>query len=274
MSVTPLAARPKGTGLEHDIARLLGGRMPPPDSADSFLDIGGDPRMRDQLVALLEHAFGAAPEGWDSQPLRRLHLQQAKRRAPAPPLPAGDRNMNPPDIGFWDLVREDYETNGRSVMHQGFMMLFVHRFGNWRMSVRPRLLRGLLRPLYTAMNRTAQVLCGIKLDYTVKVGRRVRLEHFGGMILGAREIGDEVVLRQNTTMGIRSEDDLNAKPVLGKGVKVGAGAVIVGNIHIGDYSVIGANTVVSFDVPPHSIVRPAPVQVTLAAGQPPLSDRP
>ena len=176
------------------------------------------------------------------------------RHGKAAPLPQGDRNMNPPDIGFWALIREDFRTNDRKLFQQGFLMLFIHRFGNWRMGVSPGFLRAPLTVIYHVLNKHAQMFFGMKLDYTVKVGRRVRLEHFGGMILGAREIGDDVVLRQNTTLGIRSIKDLNAKPVLGRGVDVGAGAVLIGDIRIGDYSVIGANSVVLEDVPPHAVV--------------------
>jgi serine O-acetyltransferase len=101
----------------------------------------------------------------------------------------------------------------------------------------------------------------MKLDYTVKVGRRVKLEHFGGMILGARQIGDDVRIRQNTTFGIRSTDDLNAKPTIGNGVDIGVGAVIVGNITIGDNSVIGANSVVYTNIPRDSVVSGVPGKV-------------
>ena len=90
----------------------------------------------------------------------------------------------------------------------------------------------------------------------VKVGRRVKLEHFGGMIIGAKAIGDDVILRQNTTLGIKSMDDLDAKPTIGNKVNIGAGAVIVGGITIGENSTIGANTVVYQDVPANSRVYP------------------
>jgi serine O-acetyltransferase len=169
--------------------------------------------------------------------------------------------MNPPDLTFWQLVREDFRTNDASLTHQGFLMLFVHRFGNWRMDVRPKLLRAPLTLLYRFLNKLTQLLFGMKLDYTVKVGRRVKLEHFGGMILGAREIDDDVILRQNTTLGIRTTADLNAKPTLGKRVDVGAGAVIVGNIRIGDNSIIGANSVVFSNIPANSVVMGVPAKI-------------
>ena len=95
----------------------------------------------------------------------------------------------------------------------------------------------------------------------MQVGRRVKLEHFGGMILGARAIGNDVVLRQNTTRGIRSVDNLRAKAVIGGFVDVGAGAVIVGDITIGENSIIGANSLVYVNVPPGSVVVGVPGRV-------------
>ena len=158
-------------------------------------------------------------------------------------------------------MREDYRTNDAKALGQGFLMLLIHRFGNWRMGVRTKVLRAPLTLLYRFLNKMAQIVCGMKLDYTVKVGRRVKLEHFGGMILGARAIGDDVFIRQNTTFGVRSVDDLNAKPTIGSRVDIGAGAVIVGDITIGDNSIIGANAVVYMNIPPNSIVSGVPGRI-------------
>ncbi|MEM7670627.1 MAG: hypothetical protein AAF317_16075, partial [Pseudomonadota bacterium] len=47
-----------------------------------------------------------------------------------PPVSArGRTNQNPPGIGFWALVAEDFRTHERKVFEQGFWALFVHRFG-------------------------------------------------------------------------------------------------------------------------------------------------
>lgn len=129
------------------------------------------------------------------------------------------------------------------------------------MSVRPRLVRAPLSLLYKTMFKLAEVLCGIKLSYNVKVGRRLRIEHFGGMVLGARSIGDDVTIRQNTTLGIASPSDLNAKPMIGDRVDIGAGVCILGNISIGADAVIGANAVVISDVPAGGVAVGIPARI-------------
>jgi serine acetyltransferase/acyl-CoA synthetase (AMP-forming)/AMP-acid ligase II len=263
------AAPPSGFGAM--LVELLGPGAA--DPARSFDDLGADSLNHMQLALAIERATGAPPPPhWERLPFAALIAlvgsdggdDMAALFAPAPkapPLPDGARNMNPPGISFRALVAEDFRTNDRDPFHQGFLMLLIHRFGNWRMDVRPKLLRAPLTILYRVLNKLTQILFGMKLDYTVKIGRRVKLEHFGGMILGAREIGDDVILRQNTTMGIRGLDDLNAKPTLGPRVDVGAGAVIVGDVTVGADSLIGANTVVYANVPPGSVVIGVPGRV-------------
>ena len=184
------------------------------------------------------------------------------KKKKADPLWDGSSNRNPSDIGFWALIREDFATHQRDFFSQGFFALVVHRFGNWRMSISIRLVRLPFSVLYMLFAKLTQIFCGIKLDYTVQVGRRVKIEHFGGMILGARSIGNDVVIRQNTTFGIRDTSDLAAKPTIEDGVNVGAGAVIVGNITIGHHSKIAPNTVVIENIPPFSTVYVKPTIVT------------
>lgn len=173
----------------------------------------------------------------------------------------GTEDANPTGIGFRALVAEDWRTHGRDFLSQGFWALFWHRFGNWRMGVGPRPLRVPLTILYRAMYKLTQWMGGIDLPYTVRVGRRVRIEHFGGMILVAQAIGDDVILRQNTTFGIASLAHDKERPVIGNRVEVGAGAVILGGIHVGDDAVIGANAVVVKDVPPRAVVGGVPARI-------------
>lgn len=172
----------------------------------------------------------------------------------------GTDNRNPEGLTFWALVAEDFRTNDSDLLSQGFWTMFWHRFGNWRMG-QPKLLRMPLTLLYRLMFKVCEWVCGMMLPYTVEVGRRVRLDHFGGMILVAKSIGDDVIIRQNTTFGIAGLGDMSGRPIIGNGVEIGAGAVIVGRIHVGDNAIIGANAVVSKDVPSGAIVGGVPARL-------------
>ncbi len=173
----------------------------------------------------------------------------------------GRSNLNPKGIGFFALVGEDYRCHGSAFFSPGFWTLFWHRFGNWRMGIKPRALRIPLSLIYRFMNTWVHWLAGIDLPYTVKVGRRVIIEHFGGMILVAQSIGDDVTIRQNTTFGIARLDDRSGRPVIGSGVELGAGVVVLGRVTIGDDAVVGANAVVVKSVPPLAVVGGVPARL-------------
>lgn len=176
----------------------------------------------------------------------------------------GCANRNPEGVRFWTLVREDFARHDRDILSQGFWTLFWHRFGNWRMSIGPKTLRLPPTILYRVMSKLCEWWSGILLPYTVIVGRRVKLEHFGGMILVANKIGDDVIIRQNTTFGIAGLDDLTGRPVIGDRVELGAGVVAVGRIEIGSDTVIGANAVVTRNIPSGVIAVGVPARVIKA----------
>lgn len=198
-----------------------------------------------------------------------------QRRAAADPRFApswGDRDANPPGIGLPALIAEDFRTHGRDWLSEGFWALFWHRLGNARMRL-PKPLRMVATPLYRLFFRLCARSTGIYLPYTVRVGRRVRLEHFGGMILVAQWIGDDVTIRQNTTFGIARLDALQDRPVIGNRAQIGAGAVILGSVLVGDDAVIGANAVVRRDVPDGSVAAGVPARVIAPVPQAAHRDR-
>jgi serine O-acetyltransferase len=155
-----------------------------------------------------------------------------------------------PVPGLWAQIREDWVAHGRDWTKPGFRAVAVHRFGNWRMTVTPKVVRAPFSTLYRMLYRRVRNVYGIELPYTVRLGRRVIFEHQGGVVIhGHCEIGDDSIVRQCVTMGIRTLDCLTDAPRLGRGVSVGAGAVLLGAITVHDGASIGANSVVLIDVP-------------------------
>ncbi|MFO7177319.1 MAG: serine O-acetyltransferase [Pseudomonadota bacterium] len=163
--------------------------------------------------------------------------------------------------GFWQLVREDYIAHRRDWTTPGFQALLVYRFGVWRMGIRPKLLRAPFSALYRALYRSVRNLYGIELPYNARIGRRVVFEHQHGIVIHAQSvIGDDCILRQGVTLGLRRLDGLDDAPILGRGVNVGAGAKILGRVHVGDHAVVGANAVVLNDVAPGALVVGVPAR--------------
>jgi serine O-acetyltransferase len=180
------------------------------------------------------------------------------------PLPTGARNQNPPGIPLLELIAEDFRTHERNLALPGFWAVAVHRLGNARMDVMPKLLRAPLTIAYRAAATTVNWLWGIDLSYTVRLGRRVRIWHHGGIVLSARAIGDDVHLRHNTTLGVARRGHNSEKPIIGNRVDIGVGSCVLGAVTVGDDCVIGANSVVVRDLPPRCIAAGIPARVVRA----------
>jgi serine O-acetyltransferase len=172
----------------------------------------------------------------------------------------GDKNQNPPGMSLWALLREDLRTH-ESIFAHGFFALAVNRFGNWRMDL-PRLVRKPFSWLYEFLYIWCLWFARIEVPYLVKVGRRVRIWHNGGCILGALYLGDDVQVRPNVTLGLAHHGaPLTTLPIIEDRVLLGVNVVVLGPITIGHDSIIAANSVVTTDIPPYSIAGGTPAKV-------------
>ena len=187
-----------------------------------------------------------------------------KKTAPLEPLPKGDRDGNPAGLSLLALIKEDLQTHDSLLFEQGFWALAVHRFGNWRMGLRWKLLRAPMSVLYRCLYRFVEWTCGISLPYTVPVGRRVRIWHHSGMVLHARSIGNDVHIRQNTTFGIAHRGQNEALPIIEDGVDIGCNVCVLGNVRIGTGAVVGAGSVVLTDVPSGTVAVGVPARILAA----------
>ncbi len=150
-------------------------------------------------------------------------------------------------------LREDWRTHGRNILCQGVWVMAVYRFGRWRYGLGPAWLRRPFSALYRILKTMVEILTGIDLPCEAQVGRRFRIDHFGGIVIsGDAVFGDDCIIRNGVTVGLRHTGH-RGSPVIGNRVDIGAGAKILGPIRIGDDVAIGANAVVIKDVPANSI---------------------
>ena len=176
----------------------------------------------------------------------------AKLPAGLPPGAAPSLELEPAhaDIGLFGIWKEDLAAHEGDWTRPGFRALAAHRFGVWRMGVRSRILRAPLSLMYRWFFRRCRDRYGIELPFSAWIGRRVVFEHQNGIVVhGSAIIGDECVLRQGVTLGNRHLERPYDAPRLGRGVNIGAGAVLLGRIELGDRVQVGANAVVLKDVP-------------------------
>jgi len=171
------------------------------------------------------------------------------------------KNNNPSDIGFMTLLREDLRTHDNQILEPGFWAIALHRFGNWRMSIRLRILRLPFSIFYRIGFRWLEWTCGISITYTTRLGRRVRIWHQNGIVINARAIGDDVHLRHNTTMGVVSRSKVDQLPSVGNRVDIGCQVCVLGPITVGDDTVIGAGSVVIRDIPPRMTAVGVPARI-------------
>ncbi|RMH37578.1 MAG: serine O-acetyltransferase [Nitrospirae bacterium] len=144
--------------------------------------------------------------------------------------------------------------------YAGFHALLAHRLAHWlwcrRIPLLPRLIA-----------HVARWLTGIEIHPGAKIGKGFFIDHGMGVVIGeTTEIGDYVTLFQGVTLGGTGKERGKRHPTLGNHVVVGAGAKVLGNIRIGDFVKIGANSVVLRSVPSNSTVIGIPGKVIKTVG--------
>ena len=124
------------------------------------------------------------------------------------------------------------------------------------------------RFLSRVLSQMARWFTGIEIHPGATIGKGIFIDHGMGVVIGeTAAIGDNVTLFQGVTLGGTGKERGKRHPTLGNNVVVGAGAKILGNIHIGDNVSVGANAVVLQDVPPNATVVGVPGRVARREGR-------
>lgn len=118
----------------------------------------------------------------------------------------------------------------------------------------------LLRKKIKFLAKIVGRILSCEIGVNCKIPERLFLAHPIGIVVGSETVlGENVVLNHQVTLGgkdphFQGDSVENEYPILKEGVYVGAGAKILGHVIIGEWAIIGANAVVTKDVPAHSIV--------------------
>lgn len=103
---------------------------------------------------------------------------------------------------------------------------------------------------------------GFQIPVHTKIGKGFYIGHFGTIVINARAvIGENCNIAHNTTIGQSNRGKKQGCPTIGNYVWIGTGAVIVGNISIGNNVLIAPNSYVNNNVPSNSIVLGNPCKI-------------
>jgi serine acetyltransferase len=161
-------------------------------------------------------------------------------------------------MSFSEIIKEDRKANSQSV--KGRFIVFWFRIASicYIKRKNPLYFLGIfIRIFYKFFIMWGM---GVDLEEKTVIGKGLCVFHGQGLVMNNQTIvGDYVTLRHNTTIG-------NARigggcPVIGNHVEVGANCVVIGDIKIGDNSIIAAGAIVIKDVPPNCIVAGNPARV-------------
>jgi serine O-acetyltransferase len=139
--------------------------------------------------------------------------------------------------------------------YPGLHAIWLHRIAHflWRKGIKT------IARIISHINR---FLTGIEIHPGAKIGRRFFIDHGMGVVIGeTAEIGDDVLMYQGVVLGGTSLKKEKRHPTIGNNVVIGAGAILLGPIKVGDGAKIGAGSVVIKDVPEGTTVVGVPARV-------------
>jgi serine O-acetyltransferase len=140
-------------------------------------------------------------------------------------------------------------------LYPGLHALWMHRIAHWLWAHRIRFIARLL-------SHFTRFLTAIEIHPGAVIGRRFFIDHGAGVVIGeTAEIGDDVLIYQGVVLGGTTLEKKKRHPTIGNNVVIGAAAVLLGPITVGDGARVGANSVVVGSVPPGAVVVGVPGRV-------------
>jgi len=166
--------------------------------------------------------------------------------------------FRPSGVGVWRRV---LFALGNSELH----CVAAYRFGRYARGCRRRgeLVWIPLTILHRIWNRWITHMHHCDISTRAMIGPGMLLMHRTGVIIGPAQIGDDVVLHQNVTIGQRVAGGNQGVPHIGAGVWIGPNAVLSGPISVGDRATVSAGSVLLRDAPARALVGGVPARVLM-----------
>ena len=157
--------------------------------------------------------------------------------------------------------RDPAAKNIEVLIYQGVWAIYIHRLAHFLYKLKvpffPRLI-----------SQISRFLTGIEIHPGAQIGKGFFIDHGAGVVIGETAvIGDNVTIYQGVTLGGTGKEHGKRHPTIGNNVIIGAEAVILGNITIGDNSRIGAGALVTKSVGPDCTVVGNPARVIVREGK-------
>lgn len=150
------------------------------------------------------------------------------------------------------------------LLTQGIWATLVYRAGAWCIRHRSKLgiLVKVILPILTICHKFVEITTGIDIPFTARIGRGLYIGHFGQIILSPYAVlGEFCNISQGMTIGQAGRGSEQFTPVIGDRVYIGPGAKIFGKVMIGNDVAIGANAVVTKDLPDNAVAVGVPAKI-------------
>jgi serine O-acetyltransferase len=139
--------------------------------------------------------------------------------------------------------------------YKGYHALQSHRVAHW-------LWQHDRHPLAWYIQNQMSTTFGVDIHPAARIGCGIMLDHATGLVVGETSvIEDDVTILQGVTLGGTGKDVGDRHPKIRRGVLIGAGAKVIGNIEVGEGAKVGAGSVVLKAVPPHVTVAGVPAEI-------------